>query len=97
MFDFTYTYRKNPWRLSSTRKMRVRQRLRDVDCVIETIKASGVQCRALDRVLKLPKESDMHSRDKYTVFSPHDKNYRKSVHKVPKFTRKSLRVNPRGF
>ena len=52
---------------------------------------------ALDRDLTLPKESDMHSRDKYTVFSPHDKNYRKSVHKVPKFTRKSLRVNPRGF
>lgn len=97
MLAFTYTYRKNPWRLSSTRKMRVRQRLRDVDSVIETIKASGVQCRALDRDLMLPKESDMHSRDKYTVFSPHDKNYRKSVHKVPKFTRKSLRVNPRGF
>ena len=74
--------------------MRVRQRLRDVDSVIETIKASGVQCRALDRDLTLPKESDMHSRDKYTVFSPHDS---KSVHKVPKFTRKSLRVNPRGF
>lgn len=97
MYTFIHMCRKNPWRLSTTRKMRVRQRLRDVDTVIDTIQASGVQCRALDRDLKLPKESDMHPRDKYTVFSTHDKNYRKSVHKVPKFTRKSLRVNPRGF
>ncbi|KOS16049.1 hypothetical protein Malapachy_3202 [Malassezia pachydermatis] len=88
---------KNPWRLSSTRKARVRQRLRDVDTVIETIRASGVQCRALDRDLRLPKEQEMHPRDKYTVFSPTGVNFRKSVHKVPKWTRKTLRVNPRGF
>lgn len=29
----------------------------------------------------------MHPRDKYTVFSPHAKGYRKGIHKVPKWTR----------
>lgn len=83
--------------MSSPRKTRVRQRLRDVDSVIETIRASGVPCRALERELQLPKEHEMHPRDKYTVFSPRGVNFRKSVHKVPKWTRKTLRVNPRGF
>ncbi|PKI84090.1 hypothetical protein MVES1_002229 [Malassezia vespertilionis] len=88
---------KNPWRLSSTRKTRVRQRLRDVDGVIEAVRASGVECKALARDLQLPSESAMEPRDKYTVFSPRGVNFRKSVHKVPKWTRKTLRVNPRGF
>ncbi|KAI3626205.1 hypothetical protein CBS9595_001566 [Malassezia furfur] len=88
---------KNPWRLSGPRKSRVRQRLRDVDTVIETVRASGVECKALTNNLTLPKESEMHPRDKYTVFSPRGVNFRKSVHKVPKWTRKTLRVNPRGF
>lgn len=95
--DITDVYRKNPWRMSATRKARVRQRLRDVDTVIDTIRTSGVQCRALEYAKQLPTESEMHPRDKYTVFSPHGANFRKSVHKVPKFTRKTLRVNPRGF
>ena len=29
----------------------------------------------------------MPARDKYTVFSPHARGYRKGIHKVPKFTR----------
>lgn len=29
----------------------------------------------------------MPARDKYTVFSPHAKGYRKGIHKVPKWTR----------
>lgn len=77
--------------------MRVRQRLRDVDGVIETVRSSGVQCEALERDLQLPKENEMHPRDKYTVFSRSGVNFRKSAHKVPKWTRKTLRVNPRGF
>ena len=40
--DITDVYRKNPWRMSATRKARVRQRLRDVDTVIDTIRTSGV-------------------------------------------------------
>ena len=39
------------------------------------------------KALELPKEHEMSPRDKYTVFSPHARGYRKGVHKVPKFTR----------
>ncbi|KAN0066191.1 hypothetical protein ACQY0O_000285 [Thecaphora frezii] len=88
---------KNPWRLSPTRKMRVRQRLKNVDEVIATVQQSGVQCNALTRALALPKESEMLPKDKYTTFSKHDRGFRKSVHKVPKWTRKTLRENPVGY
>lgn len=33
----------------------------------------------------------MPARDKYTVFSPHARGYRKGIHKVPKWTRVRLR------
>ncbi|KAK0552369.1 hypothetical protein OC846_002244 [Tilletia horrida] len=88
---------KNPWRLSATRKTRVRERLRNVDEVIDTIKRSQVSLSALDRALLLPKESEMEPKNKYTTFSKTSKGYRKSVHKVPKWTRITLRENPRGF
>ncbi|KAK0534102.1 hypothetical protein OC842_002743 [Tilletia horrida] len=88
---------KNPWRLSSSRKMRVRERLKNVDEVIDTLRRSQVSLAALDRALTLPKESEMEPRDKYTTFSKTSKGYRKSVHKVPKWTRLTLRENPRGF
>lgn len=83
--------------MSATRKANVRKRLKDVDNVIATISESGVKCKALDQALALPKESEMLPRDKYTVFSRTANNYRKSVHKVPKFTKKTNRTSPPGF
>ncbi|KAF8969800.1 mitochondrial 54S ribosomal protein YmL31 [Flammula alnicola] len=74
-----------------------RSRLKKVDAVIEAVRASGVQTASLARALELPKEHEMHARDKYTVFSPHAKGYRKGIHKVPKWTRLTLRTNPKGF
>lgn len=62
--------------------MRVRKRLRNVDEVISTVAASGVQCRALTRALELPTEAEMDPCDKYTTFSRKDRGFRKSVHKV---------------
>ncbi|KAM5539085.1 hypothetical protein V8D89_007308 [Ganoderma adspersum] len=88
---------KTPWKLSRTRKANVRARLKQVDSVIEAVRASGVQCKALDKALELPKEHEMPPRDKYTVFSRHTKGYRKGIHKVPKWTRLTLRTNPKGF
>ncbi|KAA1471257.1 60s ribosomal protein l31 [Dentipellis sp. KUC8613] len=88
---------KTPWRLSPTRKANVRDRLKKVDAVIEAVRASGVECAALTKALELPKEHEMDPKDKYTVFSPHDRNYRKGIHKVPKFTRITHRTNPKGF
>ncbi|OZJ05566.1 hypothetical protein BZG36_01716 [Bifiguratus adelaidae] len=87
---------KNPWRMSATRKANVRKRLKAVDQVIETVASTGVQCKALDQALALPKESHMLPRDKYTVFSRHANGHRKSLHKVPKFTKKTIRTSPPG-
>lgn len=42
--------RKTPWKLSVTRKANVRARLKKVDAVIEAVRSSGVQCRALVRL-----------------------------------------------
>ncbi|KAI9457755.1 60s ribosomal protein l31 [Lactarius psammicola] len=88
---------KVPWRLSVTRKANVRDRLKKVDAVIEAVRASGVQCTALTSALALPKEHEMDPKDKYTVFSPHHRGYRKGIHKVPKWTRITQRTNPKGF
>ena len=40
-------YRKTPWKMSVTRKANQRKRLKMVDEVIETVRASGVKCAAL--------------------------------------------------
>ncbi|EIW85251.1 60s ribosomal protein l31 [Coniophora puteana RWD-64-598 SS2] len=88
---------KTPWKLSPTRKANARARLKKVDSVIEAVRASGVQCAALNTALLLPKEHEMDPRDKYTVYSRHHRGYRKGIHKVPKWTRTTNRVNPLGF
>ncbi|KAG0774301.1 hypothetical protein G6F22_014172 [Rhizopus arrhizus] len=83
--------------MSATRKANVRKRLKAVDEVISVVAESGVQCKALTEALALPKESEMLPRDKYTVFSRTANGYRKSLHKVPKFTKKTNRTSPPGF
>ncbi|KAI8369149.1 mitochondrial ribosomal protein L31-domain-containing protein [Choanephora cucurbitarum] len=88
---------KNPFRMSTTRKANLRKRLKEVDNVIAAVADSGVQCKALTEALALPKESEMLPRDKYTVFSRSSRGYRKSVHKVPKFTKTTNRTSPTGF
>jgi len=88
---------KVPWRLSTTRKANVRDRLKKVDAVIDAVRTSGVQCAALTDALALPKEHEMDPKDKYTVFTPHHRGYRKGIHKVPKWTRITQRTNPKGF
>ncbi|GFZ48682.1 hypothetical protein JCM24511_06431 [Saitozyma sp. JCM 24511] len=88
---------KNPWRLSPTRKANLRKRMKRVDEVIAAVAESGVITRSLARAVELPKESEMDPRDKYTTFTPHERGYRQSVHKVPKWTKLTLRENPKGF
>ncbi|KAK4544791.1 hypothetical protein LTR36_004040 [Oleoguttula mirabilis] len=46
---------------------------------------------------EMPTEQEMHPRDKYTMFDRKAKGYRKGVHKLPKWTRVSQRLNPPGF
>ncbi|KAJ1978687.1 hypothetical protein H4R35_001796 [Dimargaris xerosporica] len=84
--------------MSSTRKANVRKRLKAADNVVEVLTQSGVTCRVLERVRKEPKENEMLPKDKYFTFSRHGRNYRKGVHRVPKFTRVPLpRTMPKGF
>ncbi|KAJ1833210.1 pseudouridine synthase deg1, partial [Coemansia sp. RSA 2703] len=83
--------------LSKTRKANVRKRLREVDSVIDTLVASGVECKQLDLVKVLPREGEMVPRDKYTTFSRTAKKHRKGVHKVPHFTKRPIpRTTPTG-
>ncbi|KAG4302722.1 hypothetical protein PCANB_001066 [Pneumocystis canis] len=95
---------KIPWRLSKTRKLRQRRRLRKVDLVISTVHNSltkaGMTCHALERQIReITPEVKMHPKDKYTVFDKKAKKYRKSIHFVPKFTRVTVmnRMFPPGF
>ncbi|KAI8595566.1 hypothetical protein EDD21DRAFT_313240, partial [Dissophora ornata] len=45
-----------------------------------------------------PTEAQMPAKDKYTTFSRSFKGYRKSVHKVPHFTKVAVpRTAPAGF
>ena len=46
---------------------------------------------------EMPTEQEMLPRDKYTIFDRKAKNYRKGIHKLPKWTRVSQRLNPPGF
>lgn len=93
---------KRPWRLSSPQKRRQRQRLQLVDSNIENLfiglKENGFSAKKVtDLNDNFPKESEMASKDKYTVFNKHSRGYRKGVHFVPKWTKLSLRNNPENF
>ncbi|KAI0879602.1 mitochondrial 54S ribosomal protein YmL31 [Hypoxylon argillaceum] len=93
---------KIPWRLSRFQKSRQRQRLRAVDAVVATIDQAlakkGETLKALD-VWKetMPTEAEMLPKDKYTMFDRKEKRYRKGIHKLPKWTRVSQRLNPPGY
>ncbi|KAL5614810.1 hypothetical protein BROUX41_004899 [Berkeleyomyces rouxiae] len=93
---------KIPWRLSKFQKRRHRERLRAVDGVVATLdaamKQTGQTVAALERwKAEMPSEEQMMPRDKYTMFDRKVKGYRKGVHKLPKWTRVSQRVNPPGY
>ncbi|KXJ97474.1 mitochondrial 54S ribosomal protein YmL31 [Microdochium bolleyi] len=93
---------KIPWRLSRFQKARQRQRLRAVDAVVDTLdkalKRQGETLKALETwKAEMPTEAEMLPRDKYTMFDRKEKRYRKGIHKLPKWTRVSQRVNPPGY
>ncbi|KAI0115142.1 mitochondrial ribosomal protein L31 [Daldinia grandis] len=93
---------KIPWRLSKFQKARQRRRLRGVDSVVDTISNAlakkGETLRALETWKEtMPTEAEMLPKDKYTMFDRKEKRYRKGIHKLPKWTRVSQRVNPPGY
>ncbi|KAG9675790.1 hypothetical protein KCU99_g9512, partial [Aureobasidium melanogenum] len=69
-----------------------------------TVTMTGDQARKMGTIKLLerwkadmPTEAEMLPRDKYTMFDRKEKKYRKGIHKLPKWTRVSQRVNPPGF
>ncbi|KAG4437766.1 hypothetical protein IFR05_006751 [Cadophora sp. M221] len=93
---------KIPWRLSKFQKARQRKRLRAVDTVVAVVDRAlakqGETMKAVERWKdEMPIEQEMVPKDKYTIFDRKEKKYRKSIRKLPKWTRVSQRVNPPGY
>lgn len=103
-----YLWKKAP-RLSLPQKYRLRQRMKTVDSNIEAIYQGMIALQGkqageptgLSKVdflkFDLPKEHELAPRDKYTTFDKKVKNYRKDLHLVPKWTKKTFRVFPKYF
>ncbi|EME84413.1 uncharacterized protein MYCFIDRAFT_163223 [Pseudocercospora fijiensis CIRAD86] len=93
---------KIPWRLSRHQKARQRQRLRRVDNIVarllRDVAAEHGTTKLIERwKAEMPTEGEMLAKDKYTMFDKKVRGYRKGVHKLPKWTRVSQRLNPPGF
>ncbi|RPA80899.1 mitochondrial ribosomal protein subunit L31 [Ascobolus immersus RN42] len=94
---------KRPWRLSNPQKLRHRRRLRRVDDIVDTVESALLRngmspIYEIERwKAEMPREEEMEPKDKYTVFDRKERKYRKAIHKVPKWTRVSQRVNPPGY
>lgn len=91
-------------RLSVQQKYRLRNRMKNVDKNIEVLFQSLKKDETTTGYSKIdylkfqfPKEHELSPRDKYTTFDKKEKNYRKSVHRVPKWTKLSLRENPKYY
>ena len=70
----------------------------NVDVLYEGLKANQMSSKKVeDLKANFPKEHEMKSKDKYTVFNKHARGYRKGAHFVPKWTKLSLRENPENF
>ncbi|KAJ3159501.1 hypothetical protein HK101_001052 [Irineochytrium annulatum] len=79
--------RKRRFRLTPTQKAKQRQRLREVDDVVEKLALSGVKCKALDQCLIQPTEAEMTPEQKYWVHSKRYRNQIKPAHWVPHWTK----------
>lgn len=73
----------------------------NIEVLYQSLKQPGSKSTGYKRIdylkFEFPKEKDMLPRDKYTTFDKNSKDYRKSVHLIPKWTKKSFRENPKYF
>lgn len=88
--------------MSRFQKARQRLRMKNVDDVLETLKAglesSNQKCVTVEKAIeRTPKECDVPSKDKYWIFDKKSRGYRKSAHRQPKWTRLTNRVPPENF
>ncbi|KAH3685032.1 hypothetical protein WICPIJ_003969 [Wickerhamomyces pijperi] len=92
--------------MSQHQKFRHRKRLQAVDGVIAAVFSALKQTskqetqsysKLLEKYNRFPKEKEMTPKNKYTIFNRTESGYRKSVHRFPKWTKVSKRVNPEFF
>ena len=72
------------------------------DAPLGQLRTTGQEAQGTTKLLErwkadMPTEGEMVSRDKYTMFDRKERGYRKGLHKGPKWTRVSQRLNPPGF
>lgn len=96
-------------RMSPPQKYRLRSRMDQVDTNVDILYQTVASLnktavgeptghKKIDRLaLGMKREPQMTPRDKYTTFTKHSKDYRKDLHRVPKWTKKSFRANPEYF
>lgn len=99
-----YLWKKAP-RLSPPQKYRLRQRMklvdRNIEVLYQSLKKEGQELTGFKKIdylkFDFPKESEMIPRDKYSTFNRKAKDYRRSLHLEPKWTKRSFRENPKYF
>lgn len=105
-----YVWKFTP-HITSTQRVNLRKRSEQVDSNIDQIYRGLIQLQQGDKKMgektgypkidhlkfDMPRFNEMKSRDKYTTFSKHSRDYRKPIHRVPKWTKLSFRENPKHF
>lgn len=105
-----YVWKFTP-HITSTQRVNLRKRSEQVDANIDQIYRGLIQLQEGDKKMgdrtgypkidhlkfDMPRFNEMSSRDKYTTFSKHSRDYRKPIHRVPKWTKLSFRENPKHF
>ncbi|KAI5951452.1 hypothetical protein KGF54_004526 [Candida jiufengensis] len=104
-----YVWKFTP-HITSTQRANLKKRMLQVDENIQQIYQGLIKTNKIETQGKktgyekidhlkfeFPKFNQMSSRDKYTTFSRHSRDYRKPIHRVPKWTKLSFRENPKHF
>jgi len=69
-----------------------------ISVVDRALNKQGITTKVIERWKdEMPTEREMLPKDKYTIFDRKEKKYRKGIHKLPKWTRLSQRLNPPGY
>lgn len=98
LLQFTCLFlRKVPFKLSSTRKARIRKRLKRVEQNLQVLNSVGIQCHALEEANKLPTYSTMNAFQRYWYVKRSRTECTKlPVHWYPKYTKVQLPLDPVG-
>lgn len=83
---FSGYLRKVPWKISSTRKRHIRERLKNVENNLNLLNDVGIPMKSLDRANMIPRYSVLRPVDKYSFYSLKHK-CRRPVHFYRHYTK----------